>query len=215
MLAKSHLRLAHLHSVTLQTPAPINQTPRRHRQRNLRAQTRAIPARRHLRPWEKSDVCSRMPLRVRIEEMISPGIVLVHTLLHQAHPQHARVKIEILLRRPGNRRDVMESVDSFHRIENIADSANARLSRSGFRPSCRGISENASSSPASAPTAASLPRPVSLSRAVRPPSSRFPAPLHTPVSPPPSANDRTSPRCAVTAPPDARAARHARAHVSR
>jgi hypothetical protein len=55
-----------------------------------------------------------MAFRIGIEKMVSRGVILVHALLHQTHPEHTRVKIEILLRRSGNGSNVMKSPDVPH-----------------------------------------------------------------------------------------------------
>ena len=68
-----------------------------------------------------------MTVRVRVEEMISAGIVLVHASLHEPHPEHAGIKIEILLRGSSDRRDVMKSVDGVHREHHRAAGERALL----------------------------------------------------------------------------------------
>ena len=53
-----------------------------------------------------------MSFGVGVEQMIRAGIVLVDALLDQPHAEHAGIEVEVLLRRPGDRRDVMKTVDS-------------------------------------------------------------------------------------------------------
>src|SRR2546422_3386729 len=55
-----------------------------------------------------------MAVRVRIKQMVGAGIVLVDRLLDEPHAEDTRVEIEVFLRRSGNRRDVMKSVDALH-----------------------------------------------------------------------------------------------------
>jgi hypothetical protein len=55
-----------------------------------------------------------VPFGVGVEEMVRARVVLVHAPLDQAHAQHARVEIEVLLRRTGDRRDVMQTIDAVH-----------------------------------------------------------------------------------------------------
>ena len=40
-----------------------------------------------------------MALRIRIEEMVGAGIILVHTFFHQAQAKNPRIKIDVLLSR--------------------------------------------------------------------------------------------------------------------
>ena len=61
-----------------------------------------------------------MTVRIGIEKMVGPGIILVHTFLHEAHPENARIKIQVLLRRPGDGRDVMKSPHRLHLARTIA-----------------------------------------------------------------------------------------------
>src|SRR6266446_6969759 len=98
----------------LETSGPKNERSRRHGERHLAAESVTGAARSHLRPGEKSQVGAGMAFRIRVEKMIGAGIILIHTFLHQPHPEHARVEIEILLRRSGDRRDVMKSANIVH-----------------------------------------------------------------------------------------------------
>ena len=70
--------------------------------------------RRQMRPREKGQVRPGAPFRVRVEQVIGARIVLIHAALHQPHPEHAGVEIEILLGWPGNRGDVVESGYGVH-----------------------------------------------------------------------------------------------------
>jgi len=51
-----------------------------------------------------------MPGRVRIEEVIRTRVVWLTLRLTRRNAQHAGVEIEVFLRRPGDRRDVVQSV---------------------------------------------------------------------------------------------------------
>ena len=55
-----------------------------------------------------------MAFGVGVEEVIGAGVVLVDAFLDQAHPEDAAVEVEILLRRAGDRGDVVEPVDAAH-----------------------------------------------------------------------------------------------------
>ena len=55
-----------------------------------------------------------MPFGVGVEKMVRGRIVLVDAAFDEAHAEDAGVEIEILLRRTGNRRDVMNPVDALH-----------------------------------------------------------------------------------------------------
>ena len=61
-----------------------------------------------------------MTVGVGVEKVISAGIVLVHAPLHEPHAENACVKIQVLLRRPGDGGDVMKPVDRVHRAGTIA-----------------------------------------------------------------------------------------------
>ena len=49
--------------------------------------------------------------RIRVEEVIGAGVVLVDASLDEPHPQDSRVERQVLLRMAGDRRDVMNAVD--------------------------------------------------------------------------------------------------------
>src|SRR3954467_13476428 len=53
---------------------------------------------------------------MRVEPVMGSGIVLVHALLHQAHAEHARVEVEVFLRRTRDGCDVMKTVDAPHAV---------------------------------------------------------------------------------------------------
>jgi hypothetical protein len=53
-------------------------------------------------------------LGVGVEEVIRPRVVLVDAALDQPHAKDAGVEVEILLRRAGDGRDVVEAVDAAH-----------------------------------------------------------------------------------------------------
>ena len=114
------------HGVLLQPLPPEIEAAGRNGERNFAGESVAFAARRHLRPREKSEVGAGMAFRVRVEKMVSAGIILVHTFLHQPHPEHARVEIEILLRRSGDRRDVMKSANVPHDLSTMPRRRGAR-----------------------------------------------------------------------------------------
>ena len=60
-----------------------------------------------------------MPFGIGVEKMISARIVLVDALFDEPHPEDAGVEIEILLSRPGDGGDVMESGNGLHRLAKI------------------------------------------------------------------------------------------------
>ena len=83
-------------------------------QRHLDRQPMAEPRWRHLGPRKEREIGARMPFSVGVKEVIRSWIVLIHRLLHEPHTEHACVKVEILLSRPGDGRDVVKSVYAFH-----------------------------------------------------------------------------------------------------
>ena len=134
-LAETRLERTDVDAMSLQPFAPEIQAAGRNCQRNFAAQSVTFAARRHLRPGEKSQVRARVTFRIRIEKMVGPGIILVHTFFHEAHPENARIKIQVLLRRPGDGSDVMESVDRVHRAGTIAWRARERYCKCVRNPS--------------------------------------------------------------------------------
>ena len=119
-LAETRLERADLDAMSLQPFAPEIQAARRNRQRYFAAQTVTFAARRHLRPGEESQVSAGMTFRIGIEEVVGPGNILVHTFFHEAHPENARIKIQVLLCGPGNSRHVMKSPHRLHLARTIA-----------------------------------------------------------------------------------------------
>jgi len=79
-----------------------------------------LAARRHLRPWKERQVRAGISVRICVEQMIGARIVLINASFHQPHSQNAGIEIQVLLRRSGDRRDVMKSVDGVHRANTIA-----------------------------------------------------------------------------------------------
>jgi hypothetical protein len=55
-----------------------------------------------------------MALGVGVKEVVGPRVVLIDALFHQPHTENAAIEVQVLLRRPGNRGDVMQSVDAGH-----------------------------------------------------------------------------------------------------
>src|SRR5438067_1014315 len=119
-LAETRLERTDVDAMSLQPFAPEIQAAGWNRQRNLAAQSVTFAARRHLRPGEKSQVRARVTFRIRIEKMVGPGIILIHTFFHEAHPENARIKIQVLLCGPGNSRHVMKSPHRLHLARTIA-----------------------------------------------------------------------------------------------
>jgi hypothetical protein len=60
-----------------------------------------------------------MAFRVGVEKVVGAGIILVHAALDEAHPEHAGIEIEVLLRRAGDGGDMMKSSDGLHRASGI------------------------------------------------------------------------------------------------
>ena len=52
--------------------------------------------------------------RIRIEEVIGSGVVLVHAALDQAHAEDAGIEVEIFLCGSRDGGDVVESSDRLH-----------------------------------------------------------------------------------------------------
>src|SRR3970040_301247 len=50
-----------------------------------------------------------MPEGVAVEEVIGPGVILVHAALHQAQTQQADIEVDVLLRISRNGRHVMDA----------------------------------------------------------------------------------------------------------
>ncbi len=127
VLPKTNFGRIDLDPVTSESPAPKAEAARRHRERDFRAQAMSLPVRRQLRPREKSQVGPWVTLGVGVEEMISAGIILVDASLHQPHPEHAGVEIEILLRGSGDGGDVMKPSDRLqcHTFAQLAHQQNA------------------------------------------------------------------------------------------
>ena len=61
-----------------------------------------------------------MTFRVGVEKVVGAGIILVHTFLHEPHPENAGVKIQVLLGRTRDGCDVMKSLYRLHRAQIIA-----------------------------------------------------------------------------------------------
>ena len=126
-----------LRAALRESRAPILERARGNRQRDLDAESDAEPARRRILKREEGEIGARMSRRVGIKEVIRVRRILIHTLLHQAHAEHAGVEVEILLRVAGDRRDVMNAVDVGH--GELCQSARdvSRRAPSRSRPRCR------------------------------------------------------------------------------
>ncbi len=94
--------------------SPILEAVPRHLQPDLDREPVAEARRSHLRPGEEGQIRPGMSFRVRIKEVVGPGVVLIDTLLDQTHPEDAAVEVEVLLRGPGDGGDVVQSVHAVH-----------------------------------------------------------------------------------------------------
>src|SRR6476620_8422810 len=88
-LSKPRFDRGNLRPRSHQSRAPKIETARRNRERDFGAQSMTLATRREIGPRKKSDVGPRVPLSIGIEKVISARIILVHTFLHQPHPQYA------------------------------------------------------------------------------------------------------------------------------
>jgi hypothetical protein len=99
--------------------APERQAPSWNLEARFNGETVTDARRCRVSPGEERQVGAWMSLGVGVEQMIGPGIVLVHAALDQPHPEHARVEVEILLRGTGDRRDVVQTVNAGHAVSSI------------------------------------------------------------------------------------------------
>ena len=113
-LAEARLDRVDARAVLLEARAPELEAVRRHFEPDLDRKPVADPRRRHLRPGKERQIRAGMSFGVRIEEVVGARVVLIDALLDQPHAEHAAVEVEILLRRPGDGGDVVESVDGSH-----------------------------------------------------------------------------------------------------
>ena len=120
-VAESHVRRADADAVSLQPLPPICEASFGYLEIHFGRKAVAAARRRHLRPWKERQIGARTSFRIRVEQMIGAGIVLVHAALHEAHAENAGVEVEVLLRRTGDGRDVMEAVDAAHARDSIAN----------------------------------------------------------------------------------------------
>ena len=100
--------------VLLEPLSPEVEAAGRHFERDFHRQPVSDAGRRHLSPREEREVGAGRSFRVRVEQVIGAGIVLVDALLDEPHPEHAAVEVEVLLRGTGDRRDVVQPVDAPH-----------------------------------------------------------------------------------------------------
>ena len=105
-------------AVSLQPRAPELEASERHLEPHLDRHAVAEARRRHVAPRKERQVGAGPTLRIRIEQVIGAGIVLVHALLDQAHAEDTGIEVEVFLRRSGDGGDVMKAVDSAH--DNLA-----------------------------------------------------------------------------------------------
>ena len=109
-------------AVLLQPGPPPGQTAGGYFQTHFDRQTVAHLRRGHVRPGEKRQVRSGVTFRIGVEEVVRAGIVLVDAPFDQAHPENPGVKVEVLLRRPGNGGDVVKAMHlgyGFHLIKSL------------------------------------------------------------------------------------------------
>ena len=67
-----------------------------------------------MRPRKERQVGAWPSFGVRVEQVIGAGIVLIDALLDEAHAEHARIEVEIFLRRARYGGDVMKTVHAIH-----------------------------------------------------------------------------------------------------
>ena len=85
-----------------------------------------------VRVLEEGDVGARVPLLVRVEEVVDGRIVLVHGLLHEPEPENAGVEVEVPGRVGRDARHVVDAVEP-----HVASSSSFAAARSD---SCTRIS---------------------------------------------------------------------------
>ena len=111
-VAEAALGGADRRTVALEPVRPEGKARPRHGERDFGGEAVARARRRHLRPGKEGEVGAWPALGVGIEEVVGAGIVLVDAFLDQLHAENPGVEIEILLRRSGNRRDVVQTVST-------------------------------------------------------------------------------------------------------
>jgi hypothetical protein len=109
LLSEPELHRVNRYTVATQAIDPVGKAAVWDRQRDLGAEAVSFAGRGQMRPWKERQIRARTPFCVGIEEVIGAGIVLVDAFLDQPHPENASVEIEVLLRRPGDRGDVVET----------------------------------------------------------------------------------------------------------
>ena len=83
---------------------------------DLHRETMAGARGRHVRPGEEGQIGPGMPFGVGVEQVVGAGVVLVDASLDQAHAEDSGIKVEVFLRRTGNRGDVVKAVDGGHGV---------------------------------------------------------------------------------------------------
>ena len=126
-LAKPGVESVHACAVLLQARAPELQAVLWHFEPDLDRKPMAETRRRQVRPGKEGEIRAGMSVSVRIEEVVCAGVVLIDALLDESHAEHAAVEVEVLLRRPGDGGDVVQSVDGSHLL--ILDQDQAQGSR--------------------------------------------------------------------------------------
>ncbi len=133
-VAEAVLDRARLHAVPLEPRLPPREAVCRYLERHFDGEAVPDARGRHLRPWKERQISARVPFRVGVEEMIRAGIVLIDAALDQPHAEDAGIEVEILLRRTGNRGDVVNTSDGVHgdlpeAIRRVADDSAQSASR--------------------------------------------------------------------------------------
>src|SRR5439155_21784138 len=102
-VAEPGFNRADTHPVLFQTRSPVAETSCRHLEAHLDSKAMPEAWRGQRCPWKKCEVGARVAFRVRIKQMVGAGIVLIDRPFDKAHAEDAGIKIEVFLRRPGNR----------------------------------------------------------------------------------------------------------------
>src|SRR5689334_12081796 len=97
-IAAACLDLVDGDAIRMQPGLPEFERSPRDRERNLSGEPGAVAAAGHTRPRKEGQVGAGVGVTIGVEQMIGLGGILVHTLLHEAHAEHARVEVEVFLR---------------------------------------------------------------------------------------------------------------------
>ena len=105
-----------LHPARQQSLDPEPQRCRGHGEPDSVDLTRTLPARPTRGPREEREQRPRMAELVPVVEVVPAGIVVVDGDLYQAHAERAGVEVQIALRLPDDRGDVMDAHAPFHNV---------------------------------------------------------------------------------------------------